>query len=58
MKTLAAGLVGVVIAGIIMVPFSIRHLDAATRLQCQTQDWPVAQAQAHEAFCATYLDKP
>lgn len=33
----------------------VAGLDLATRQQCQAQDWPAAQAQAHQDFCKTYL---
>ena len=34
-----------------LAPAAIRRLEAATRQQCATQDWPVHQHQAHVDFC-------
>lgn len=32
------------------------QLEDRTRAQCANRDWPAHQAEAHEAFCRTYLD--
>ena len=51
--TLAIG-AGVVI-GSLAVNAATRHLDAQTREQCASQDWPAHQHADHVSFCAAYL---
>jgi len=31
-----------------------KAVEEATRIQCQTHDWPVEQNEAHLEFCQTY----
>jgi hypothetical protein len=34
-----------------LAPTAVKQLEAATKQQCATQDWPVHQHQAHINFC-------
>ena len=34
----------------------VHKLDAATKQQCLTEDWPAHQHEEHVAFCNTYLN--
>ena len=41
----------VVLAGVSVFRGGLERLDQATVTQCQTQDWPAHQHQAHVDFC-------